>query len=156
MNSPAISLRSAILLALGLLTQASLLAADKVTMGFVYVGPKDDYGYNQHTPDYDLGVIAPTAALSSFPYTPDYSMDVLRTFLGRLRTRLWTPRGLRDAFCETRNWYASSSLAIDQGPIVVMIENHRSALLWNLFMSCPETAQGLRRLGFSSDRLPAG
>ena len=116
----------------------------------------DDYGYNQHAPDYDLGVIAPTAALSSFPYTPDYSMDALRTFLGRLRPRLWTPRGFRDAFCETRNWYASSSLAIDQGPIVVMIENHRSGLLWDLFMSCPETAQGLKRLGFSSDRLPEG
>jgi hypothetical protein len=41
-------------------------------------------------------------------------------------------------------------LAIDQGPIVVMMENYRSGLLWNLFMSCPEIKEGLKKLGFES------
>ena len=115
----------------------------------------DDRGYHQHAPDNDVGVIAPTAALSSFPYTPAYSMQALRTFMGRLRERLWTPLGLRDAFCESRDWYAPATLAIDQGPIVVMIENHRSGLLWRLGMSCPEMRDGLARLGFRSPWLPS-
>ncbi|MCP8940970.1 DUF3131 domain-containing protein [Alsobacter sp. SYSU M60028] len=115
----------------------------------------DDYGYNQHAPDVDLGVISPTAALSAMPYAPDRSMAALRTFLGRLKRRLWTQRGLRDAFSEARGWYAPSTLAIDQGPIVVMIENHRSGLLWDLFMSCDEVRAGLARLGFASPRLGA-
>jgi len=64
--------------------------------------------------------------------------------------RIWSDRGFVDAFCESRNWYAPSALAIDQGPIVVMIENHRSGLLWSLLMSCPEVLAGLKNLGFSS------
>ncbi|MHB2169990.1 glucoamylase family protein [Alsobacter sp. R-9] len=114
----------------------------------------DDLGYNQHAPDCDLGVISPTAALSSFPYAPEHAFLALRTFTGRLGRKLWTPRGLRDSFCESRNWFAPTTLAIDQGPIVGMIENHRSGLLWSLFMSCPEVRAGLDRLGFS-ERSPA-
>ena len=110
-------------------------------------------GYNAHAPDNDLGVIAPTAALSSFPYTPEASMRALRYFYEQLGDKIWTEYGFTDAFCETRNWYATSHLAIDQGPIVVMIENHRSKLLWNLFMNVPEIQTGLKKLGFESPRL---
>ena len=67
-----------------------------------------------------------------------------------LGDRLWTEYGFRDSFSEGRDWFANSHLAIDQGPIVVMIENHRSGLLWKLFMSCPEVRAGLKALGFSS------
>jgi hypothetical protein len=109
----------------------------------------DDRGYHQHAPDNDIGVISPTAALGSFPYLPDAAMQALQTFMGRLKDRLWTPCGLRDAFCEERSWFAPASLAIDQGPIVGMIENHRSGLLWELGMSCPEIRTGLDRLGFT-------
>lgn len=109
----------------------------------------DDRGYNQHAPDFDMGVITPSAALSSFPYAPDEAFQALRTFVGRLGRQLWTPRGLRDSFCESRNWFAPTTLAIDQGPIVGMIENYRSGLLWSLFMSCPEVRSGLRVLGFA-------
>jgi hypothetical protein len=80
-------------------------------------------------------------------------MEALDTFAGRLRDRLWTRLGPRDAFCESRDWFAPSCLAIDQGPIVAMIENHRSGLLWDLLMACPEVREGLRRLGFRSPRL---
>ncbi|HVZ56500.1 MAG TPA: glucoamylase family protein [Chitinophagaceae bacterium] len=111
------------------------------------------YGYDAYSPTNDRGTIAPTAALSAFPYTPEYSMKALRHFYYDLGGRLWGPYGFHDAFNETRNWYAESYLAIDQGPIVVMIENYRSGLLWKLFMSCPEVASGLRKLGFKSPYL---
>lgn len=106
--------------------------------------------YNAHSPTNDLGVITPTAALSSFPYTPEYSMQAMRHFYDKLGDRLWGEYGFYDAFNETVNWFDYQYLAIDQGPIVVMIENYRSGLLWRLFMSCPEVKMGLKRLGFSS------
>jgi hypothetical protein len=107
-------------------------------------------GYNAHSPDNDLGVISPTAALSSFPYTPEYSIKALRHFYEDLGDRIWTAYGFADAFNETKNWYAKSHLAIDQGPIIVMIENYRTALLWNLFMKNKEVHNGLQKLGFKS------
>ena len=107
-----------------------------------------DRGYNAFAPDNDHGVIAPTAALASMPYTPVESMAALRHFYEDMGERLWRDRGFADAFSDSAGWVADSHLAIDQGPIVVMIENHRSSLLWQLFMSCPEIDAGLRRLGF--------
>jgi len=114
----------------------------------------DNYeGYNAHAPDNDLGVIAPTAALASFPYAPEHSMRALRHFHGGMGGRLWGEHGFKDSFSEGRDWVADSYLAIDQGPIVVMIENYRSGLLWKLFMSCPEVRAGLKALGFTSPHL---
>jgi len=107
-------------------------------------------GYNAHAPGNDLGVITPTAALSSFPYTPEYSMLVLKHFYFDLGDKIWGEYGFVDSFSETKNWYAKNYLAIDQGPIIVMIENYRSGLLWKLFMSCPEVKKGLKKLEFSS------
>lgn len=111
----------------------------------------DSYvGYAAHSPSEDLGVISPTAALSAFPYTPEYSMQALRHFYNDLGDRIWGEYGFVDGFSESKNWYASSYLAIDQGPIVVMMENYRTGLLWKLFMSCPEIKMGLQKLGFKS------
>lgn len=107
-------------------------------------------GYNAHEPRNDLGVISPTAAISAFPYTPEYSMKALRHFYYDLGDKIWGEYGFTDAFSEQRDWYGKSYLAIDQGPQVVMIENYRSGLLWKLFMSCPEVQAGLRRMGFES------
>ncbi|HNY02425.1 MAG TPA: glucoamylase family protein [Bacteroidales bacterium] len=107
------------------------------------------WGYNAHSPTNDLGVIAPTAALSAFPYTPAESMRALHHYYYILGNRMFGPYGFYDAFDETEGWWASSTLAIDQGPIVCMIENYRSGLLWDLFMSCPEVPAGLDALGFS-------
>lgn len=107
-------------------------------------------GYAAHHPNNDNGVISPTAALSSFPYTPEESMKALHFFYYKLGDKIWKDYGFVDAFNLTDRWYATSFLAIDQGPIIVMIENYRSGLLWNLFMSCPEVKTGLRNLGFSS------
>lgn len=106
-------------------------------------------GYSAHSPDNDRGVITPTAALSSFPYTPEYSMDALKFFYYILGDRLWGEYGFYDAFNASAEWTASSYLAIDQGPIIVMIENYRTGLLWELFMSAPEVQNGLIKLDFT-------
>jgi hypothetical protein len=115
----------------------------------------DPMGYSAHAPDNDNGTISPTAALASMPYAPAEVMAVLRHFLKRHGRRVWRELGFIDAFCESQNWYADTFLAIDQGPIIVMIENHRTGLLWNLFMAIPEVQAGLRRLGFSSPHFRA-
>lgn len=107
-------------------------------------------GYNANSPTNDRGVIAPTAALSSFPYTPNESMAALEYYYYVLGDKLWKDYGFIDAFSLKEPWFASSFLAIDQGPIVVMIENYRSGLFWNLFMNAPEVQAGLKKLGFSS------
>ncbi len=111
----------------------------------------DDYrGYDAHSPTNDDGVISPTAALSSFPYTPEYSMQALKHFYFDLGDKIWGKYGFTDGFSESHNWYAKSYLAIDEGPVVVMIENYRTGLLWKLFMKIPEIQWGLKRLGFTS------
>jgi len=106
-------------------------------------------GYAAHSPEEDDGTISPTAALSSMPYAPKESMQALRHFLTAHGEKIWGRFGFVDAFCESRDWYAETYLAIDQGPIVVMIENHRTGLLWKLFMNAPEIQAGLRALSFS-------
>ncbi|NOS90293.1 MAG: hypothetical protein HOP30_00070, partial [Cyclobacteriaceae bacterium] len=105
-------------------------------------------GYNAHSPSNDLGVITPTAALSSFPYTPVESMKALKFFYYTMGDKLWGTYGFYDAFNISEAWTANSYLAIDQGPIVVMIENHRTGLLWNLFMSAPEIQSVKTKLNF--------
>ena len=111
------------------------------------------HGYSSHAPGFqrDLGVISPTAALSSFPYTPEYSMKALKYFYYHLGNKIFGQYGFYDAFSIQNNWYPQKYLAIDQGPIVNMIENYRTGLLWKLFMSCPEIQVGLKRLDFSID-----
>jgi hypothetical protein len=110
-------------------------------------------GYTAHSPQNDRGVISPTAALASFPYAPNECAEVLERFADR--PELWGEYGLKDAFSVETGWIAESHLAIDQGPIVIMVENFRSGLLWRLFMSCREVQAGLKRLGFSSPNLIA-
>jgi hypothetical protein len=106
-------------------------------------------GYTASSPHNDGGTIAPTAALSSFPYTPEESMRALHFFYYTLGDKIWGEYGFKDAFNLNQRWFASSYLAIDQGPIVVMIENYRTGLLWNLFMQNENVQAGLTKLGFS-------
>ena len=109
-------------------------------------------GYAAHCPgDNDLGVITPTAALSSFPYTPEESMRALKYFYSKGEW-IWGKYGFYDAFSEQYNWTLPRYLAIDQLTIAPMIENYRSGLLWNLFMSCPEVQAGLQKLGFTINK----
>ena len=105
-------------------------------------------GYSAHAPGNDLGIISPTAALSSMPYTPQASIKALRYFYGH-KDKLLGPAGFYDAFKPGTTWVAKAYLAIDQGPTVIMIENHRTALLWNLFMQNEDIQKGLDKLEFS-------
>ena len=105
-------------------------------------------GYSAHSPNNDLGVISPTAALASFPYTPLESKKALENFYYNLNNELWGDYGFFDAFSIHYNWYSDRYLAIDQGPIILMIENYRTQLLWNLFMQDQEIIEGLNNLGF--------
>jgi hypothetical protein len=97
----------------------------------------------------DDGTIAPTAAGSSLPFTPEYSLPALRCFYDQFRTNLWTGYGFRDAFNLRANWWGPDVLGIDQGPMVIMIENYRSQSVWRTFMQNPEVQRGLRRAGFT-------
>jgi hypothetical protein len=107
--------------------------------------------YSGHAPGQnDLGVISPTAALSSFPYTPEQSMKFLRfLYQDEITEKVIGEYGPYDAFSLEEDWFIQRYLAIDQGPIPVMIENHRTGLIWNLFMSSPEVKKGLDKLGFT-------
>jgi hypothetical protein len=110
-------------------------------------------GYTASSPTNDVGVIAPTGALSSIPYTPGESIKAMKFFYYVLGDRLWGEYGFKDAFSLKDIWFADSYLAIDQGPIVIMIENYRTGLLWNLFASCPEVKTGMKSLGFNAPYL---
>lgn len=115
----------------------------------------DPSGYRVHEPTNDNGTITPTAALSSIPFTPEESLRAMSHFYHILGDQLWGPYGFYDAYNPNQGWWAGSYLAIDQGPILVMIENHRSGLLWDLFMSAPEVAPALQSLGFTVTSKPS-
>jgi hypothetical protein len=140
-----------------------------INYNYCKTNPKGYYGYSEHcwgltasdinngytasSPTNDVSVIAPTAAIASLPYTPDESMKAIKFFYYKLGDKIFKEYGFVDAFSLQQQWFASSTLAIDQGPIIIMIENHRSKLLWNLFMSCPEVKSGMQKLGFSGPNL---
>ena len=111
-------------------------------------------GYSAHCPQNDLGSRLPRPQPSlPFLILRSISLEAMRYFYEELGDRLWGEYGFKDAFNLTENWFASSYLAIDQGPIIVMIENYRSGLIWKLFMSHPDVQRGLKRLGFGSERI---
>ncbi|MCY2686069.1 glucoamylase family protein [Salinimicrobium sp. TH3] len=110
-------------------------------------------GYTAHSPDNDRGVVSPTAAVSSLPYTPEESMRAIRHFYEDQHDLLWGPAGFYDAYSLVGEpWVADRYLAIDQGPQVVMIENYRTGLIWDLFMQAPEVKNGLKKLGFTYEK----
>ncbi|MGS2725283.1 glucoamylase family protein [Psychroserpens sp. BH13MA-6] len=106
-------------------------------------------GYMAHKPGEDIGVISPTAAISSIPYTPQKSLAAMHFFYSK-NDILLGPAGFYDAFSPKYDyWVAEAYLAIDQGPQIIMIENYRSGLLWNLFMQNEDVQNGLNALGFN-------
>lgn len=114
-------------------------------------GPK---GYVPHepTPDLDLGTIAPTGAISAMAYTPEPSMEALRHFYRDLGAQVWSIYGFRDAFNLEQNWYSGITMGLNQAPMVVMIENHRTGLIWKNFMANREIPAMLQRVGFRPDQ----
>jgi hypothetical protein len=110
-------------------------------------------GYVPHAPDNvdDRGTLVPTGALASFPYTPEASMAALKHYYRDLGPQLWDIYGPRDAFDPGHNWVSPIYMGLNQAPIVVMVENNRTGLVWKNFMSNPEITDMLRKL----DRLTA-
>ncbi|WP_215222819.1 glucoamylase family protein [Echinicola shivajiensis] len=108
-------------------------------------------GYSAHRPGADLGVISPTAALSSIPYTPEESLKVIKNLYYNYGEKVFGRYGFYDALSPENDYYPKRYLAIDQGPVVAMIENYRSGLGWKLFMGAPEIQAGLKKLGFESN-----
>lgn len=108
-------------------------------------------GYTAHQPNNDTGTITPTAAISAIVYTPAESIAAIKHFYYTHGERLWGEFGFKDAFNLDKDWYAESYLAIDQGPIVIMIENYRTALCWKMFMQNKEITQMLDAIGWKSD-----
>lgn len=116
-------------------------------------GPK---GYIVNSPTDDHGIIATTAALSSMPFLPLRSKQAAMRFLKWRDGALLGRFGLMDAFDPATGWVSKTHLAINQGPVVAMLENHRSGLIWDLFMNAPEVRNGLVKLGYRADRYMAG
>ncbi len=117
----------------------------------------DPSGYTAHQPvSNDNGTISPTAALASFPYTPDESMAALKYFYRERGKDIFGKYGPYDAFNDNVGWVQKAYLGIDQGPIVVMIENHRTGLLWNVVMKDTDLKSGLEKLGFEYKSTSAG
>jgi hypothetical protein len=113
----------------------------------------DPFGYSAHAPgnNTDNGTLTPAAAIPSMPYTPGESIAVLRHFYQQYGAQLWGQYGFYDAFNPEEDWFADSYIAIDQGPIINMIENYRSGILWSSFMSNPEITSALDAIGFIED-----
>ena len=108
-------------------------------------GPSD---YVPHAPDdaHDTGTLTPTGALASFPYTPTESMAALKHYYRDLGADLWDIYGPRDAFNPGAHWISPIYMGLNQAPIVAMVENYRTGLLWRTFMSNPEIAVMLQKL----------
>lgn len=111
-------------------------------------GPK---GYVVNSPTNDHGIVATTAALSSMPFMPLRSQQAVLRFLQWRDGALIGRFGLMDAFQPSTGWISRTHLAINQGPVVAMMENHRTGLIWDLFMNAPEVKNGLAHLGFYQD-----
>jgi hypothetical protein len=112
----------------------------------------DPDGYVAHgapPPQSENGTITPTAAASSIPFTPTESMACMQNMYNTYGAYLWSNYGFKDAFNLTRGWYGPDYIGIDQGPIIVMIENYRTGAVWNRFKSNPDIQLGLERAGFT-------
>jgi exo beta-1,2-glucooligosaccharide sophorohydrolase (non-reducing end) len=109
-------------------------------------------GGGRATPRGDNGTITVHAALGSFPYTPEESLKALKHFYRDLGGKLWGVYGFRDGFNLTENWFEDVYMGLNQAPITVMIENHRTGLIWKLFMSNPEIGDALEKIGFVTDQ----
>jgi len=117
--------------------------ADKKFLGYAgrgTSGPKNNY--------FDDGTIAPYAALSSLPFAPEIVLPTIRSMNKKFGHSLWGKYGYYDSFNQTAKWIDDDFLGIDEGPMLLMIENFRTGLVWNYVMKDPIIQKGLNRLGY--------
>ena len=112
------------------------------------------WGYVPHAPDEinDRGTLTLTGALASFPYTPEASMAALKHYYRDLGAQLWDIYGPRDAYNPGEDWVSPIYMGLNQAPIVVMVENYRTGLVWRTFMSNPEIGEMLRHLNAVTEK----
>lgn len=118
--------------------------------GLTVVDGPEGYVPYEPTAQLDDGTVAPTGAISAFPYTPKASMETLKYFYRELGDRLWGEYGFRDAFNQQQDWFSGIYMGLNQAPMVVMIENYRTGLVWKCFMANPEIQAMLGKVGFRS------
>ncbi|MDD8017110.1 MAG: glucoamylase family protein [Bacteroidota bacterium] len=98
----------------------------------------------------DDGTIAPTAPVSSIAFAPEVVIPVIHKMWNTYGSKLWTQYGFRDAFNLTLNWWDNDIIGIDQGPMIIMIENYRNQSVWNRFMKNPDVQRGLAAAKFTT------
>jgi hypothetical protein len=138
---------------IALISQAYSMANPKHFMGYgadawgltASDGP-DNYVPGAPDPANDTGTITPTGALASFPYTPEASMAAFKHYYRDLGSQMWDIYGPRDSFNPTAGWISPIYMGLNQAPIVVMVENYRSGLVWKNFMANPEIMEMLKKL----------
>ena len=120
------------------------------TWGLTAVDGPDGYVPYEPTPELDDGTIAPTGAVSAMPYTPEASLAALKHYYRDLGAQVWSIYGFRDALNLEQNWYSGITMGLNQAPMVVMIENYRSGLVWKEYMANMEIRKALQDIGFRS------
>jgi hypothetical protein len=108
-------------------------------------------GYLAHgapPPQDDNGTITPTAPASSIAFAPEIVIPVLHNLYDTYHAQLWSTYGFKDAFNLNIDWWATDYLGIDQGPIIIMIENYLNGSVWSRFMQNPDVQAGLQVAGF--------
>lgn len=119
--------------------------------------PSEDGGYNNMAgPKKDTGTIAPSAALGVFPYVPYQSMMALRNFYENHKEGLWAEYGFKDSYSMYRDWYSDRYLGLDQGRTVIMMENYRSGLFWELSKKVPELQVAKEKMGIHYPKFEVG
>jgi hypothetical protein len=117
---------------------------DKKFLGYAGRGTSGaDYNY------FDDGTIAPYGPLSSLPFAPEIVLPTIQSMNKKYGKKLWGKYGFYDSFNPTANWVNDDFIGIDQGPMLIMIENFRSGFVWNMVMQDPIIQKGLTRLGYS-------
>jgi len=125
-------------------------------------GPTDKYNFDNKVfigyagrgtsgPDYnyfDDGTIAPYASLSSLPFAPEIVLPTIKSIIQRNGSKIWGKYGFYDSFNQTAKWVNNDYIGIDQGPMLIMIENFRTGLVWDYMMKDPIIQNGLSKLGF--------
>lgn len=97
---------------------------------------------------FDDGTIAPYAAISSIVFAPEFVLRTIKNFNEKYAAGLWAEYGYVDSFNPTLNWFNKEYIGIDQGTLLLMVENFRTGLVWNYVMKDPIIQNGLNRLGF--------
>ena len=97
---------------------------------------------------FDDGTIAPYGPLSSLPFAPEIVLPTIKSMIEKGGEKLWGKYGFYDAFNPTAKWVDGDFIGIDQGPMLIMIENFRTGLVWNYVMKDEIIQKGLARLGF--------